>query len=59
VYGRCLPAPIDIDSEEILNVLNKTEAELNAGQASVNIFMQAKEVQLHVISVCVCVVFLF
>ena len=59
MFGRCLPGPIDTDSEEIMKELNKTTEELGQGQASVNIFMQAKEVQLHVVSVCVCFIFLF
>lgn len=52
VFGRCLPGPIDTESDEIMNVLNKTAeelVELMQGQASVNIFMQAKEVGQKVV----------
>jgi hypothetical protein len=62
VYGRCLPGPIDIDSKDLMDKLNKTAQDLQEvvqGQDSVNIFIQAKEVQLHVVSVCVCIVLLF
>jgi len=53
-----LPAPIDVSSSDLQDVLNKTEEQLQKvvnGQTSVNIFRQAKEVQFHVVIVCVFV----
>lgn len=58
VHRRCLPDPIDPNSKDVISVLNKTVVELeelvNEGQSGLNIGMQAKEVQLHVVIVCVC-----
>lgn len=62
VYGRCLPGTIDTLSEELQEVLNKTQGELEdvlVGQSGViNIVAQAKEVW-NAISVCMYFVFVF
>jgi hypothetical protein len=59
-----LPGPIDTNSADLVTVLNKTAAksdDLVTGQSNVNTIVQAKEVQFHVVIVCVfvCFVFLF
>jgi len=52
VFRHCLPAPIDVSSSDLQDVLNKTEEQLQKvvnGQTSVNIFMRAKEVGQRVL----------
>jgi hypothetical protein len=53
-----LPGGVDPNSPELMAAVNKTAYELQQlvqGISSVNIFMQAKEVQFHVIIVHVFV----
>ena len=53
-----MPGHIDRNAMAIQTVLNKTAEELvdlSTGQSSVNLLIQAEEVQFHIVTVCVFV----
>lgn len=53
-----MPGPLDSNDTGLNETLNNAGVkirDLEVGQSSVNIFMQAKEVQFHIVIVCLFV----